>query len=338
MRTLGLHLYASVKGGVGKSTLAVLAAKLLASEGRRPVVIDADVLGSSLADGLEICAPVVHERDGVPDYGAPPTGQWHDLPTTRRLREERKHWWKDHGKAALPATLGPAFINDAVFYADAGTGQRCRVDAMLWRRPSDDGVRYLPSSPLRDDAIRIAPHASGNEPHFAWLRRFAWILDELVSNDEAVTDIIVDLPPGTWGLTHETLVLASKIEAPLPRGYPQWHDRLRWRVVPKLVTTPDRNDRLLAMEYWLMARDKIPALRVLMNRLFESEAKARSAIRADVPPPLRSLGLEDQVSFVSYHQASLGRLFVEGDLHVDRDLRELSTALGLELGGGVSHA
>jgi hypothetical protein len=326
MRTIGLYLYASVKGGVGKSTLAVLAAKLLAGVGRRPVVIDADVLGSSLADGLELCAPIIHDRDGAPDYTAPPTGQWHDLAATRRLRSERNQWWKDHGRASLPPALAPAFLNEALFHSSTTTGQRCRVDAMLWRASHDDGVRYLPSSPLRDDAIRIAPHASGNEPHFAWLRRFAWILDELVIPDEAVTDVIVDLPPGTWGLTHETLVLASKIEAPLPNGYPQWHDRLRWRVVPKIVTTPDRNDRLLAMEYWLMTRDKIPALRVLMNRLFESEAKARSDIRADVPDPLRSLGLENQVSFV-----------IEGDLRIDRDLRQLSSALDLDL-GAASHA
>lgn len=336
MRTIGLYLFASIKGGVGKSTLAVLTAKLLAGAGRRPVVIDADVLGSSLADGLELCAPVVPDYEGTPDYSAPPTGRWHDLPATRKLRDERKQWWKDHGRTASPVGLGPAFLNDAVFHADGNIGRRCRVDAMLWRGSVDDGVRYLPSSPVRDDALRIAPYLSGNEPHFAWLRRFAWILEELVTPAEDVTDVVVDLPPGTWSLTHETLVLASKIEAPLPKGYPQWHDRLRWRVVPKLVTTPDRNDRLLAMEYWLETRDKIRPLRVLMNRLFESEAKARAAIRADVPPVLRALDLEAQVSFVPYHQASLGRLFIEGDLQLDRDLRELSSALDLE--GDASHA
>ncbi len=295
------------------------------------------MLGSSLADGLELCAPVVHHQDGAPDYAALPTSQWHDIQTTRSLRNERKQWWKDHGRASSPAGLAPAFLNDALFHSDGATGRRCRVDAMLWRGSADDGVRYLPSSPVRDDALRIAPYVSGNEPHFAWLRRFAWILDDLVTHAEDVTDVVVDLPPGTWALTHETLLLASKIEAPLPKGYPQWHDRLRWRVVPKIVTTPDRNDRLLAMEYWLETRDKIRPLRVLMNRLFESQAKARAAIRADVPDPLRSLGLEDQVSFVPNHPDSLGRVFIDGGLRVGQDLRELSSALDLDL-GGPSHA
>jgi NUBPL iron-transfer P-loop NTPase len=333
MRAIDLYLYASVKGGVGKSTLAVLTAKLLASQERHPVVLDADLLGSSLADGLELCAPVVHETNDTPDYGAPPTGRWHDLQQTRALRESRKHWWAHHGPDASPTALAPAFFNDALLYSYTNaTAQDCRVDAMLWRHASDDHIRYLPSSPLRNDAMRIAPLASGDPPHFGWARRFVWLLDSLVEHDEAVTDVIIDLPPGTWGLAHETLVLASKLGDPLPNGYPQWHTRLRWRVVPTLVTTPDRNDRLLAMEYWLMAREKIPALRVLMNRAFESSAKLRADIRADVPEPLRELGLEDDVEFVSVLDP-LSRVFVRGDLTLDRDLRELSRALRLERGG-----
>lgn len=339
MRTIGLYLYASVKGGAGKSTLAVLAAKLLADGGRRPVVLDADVLGSSLADGLEICAPVVYERerDGSPDYGAAPTGQWHDLTATRALREGRKQWLKGHGRAPSSVALAPAFINDALFYPDSSAERDCRVDAMLWRHTQDDVVRYLPSSPLREDAIKIAPYVSGDQLDFAWVRRLAWIIDAIVGPEDAITDIIIDLPPGTWGLTHETLVLAGKMGAPLPQGYPQWHDRIRWHVVPTMVTTPDRNDRLLALEYWLATREKIPTLRVLMNRVFESQPKVRSAVLADLPEPLRSLGLEDEISFVPQITASLGRLFVQGDLRLDEDLRELSKALRLQR-GATAHA
>jgi hypothetical protein len=333
MRAVDLYLYASVKGGVGKSTLAVVTAKLLASQARHPVVVDADLLGSSLADGLELCAPVVDEKDGAPDYGAPPTGRWHDLQQTRALREQRKQWWAHQGPSPSPVALAPAFLNDAILYSYTNpTTPECRVDAMLWRHATDDGVRYLPSSPLRDDAMRIAPLASGDPPHFAWTRRFAWLLDALVEHDEKITDIIVDLPPGTWGLAHETLVLASKLGAPLPKGYPQWHTQLRWRVIPTLVTTPDRNDRLLAIEYWLMARDKIPALRVVMNRASEASAKLRAEIRGDLPEILRPLGLEDDVAFVAMLH-SLNRVFVGGDLSLDQDLRELTSALRIDLGG-----
>jgi hypothetical protein len=337
MRAVDLYLYASVKGGVGKSTLAVLAAKLLASAGRHPMVIDSDFLGSSLADGLALCAPVIEQTDGTPNYGAPPTARWHDLQQTRALREARKRWWAHQGPNPAPIALAPAFLNEAILYSYTNaSAPDCRVDAMSWRHASDDGVRYLPSSPLRDDAMRIAPLASGDPPHFAWARRFAWLLDALLEHDQAITDVIVDLPPGTWGLAHETLVLTGKLGGPLPRGYPQWHSMLRWRVVPTLVTTPDRNDRLLAMEYWLMAREKIPALRVLMNRAFESSAKHRADIRADVPEPLRPLDLEDEVALVGMLR-SLGRVFVRGDLSLDRDLQELVPALGIDR-GGARHA
>jgi len=54
MRPLGLHVFCSVKGGVGKSTLAVVTGKLLASLGRVPVVVDLDMLGASLADGRDL--------------------------------------------------------------------------------------------------------------------------------------------------------------------------------------------------------------------------------------------------------------------------------------------
>ena len=71
------HAFASAKGGVGKSTLAVACAKLIASEaGRRCVLVDADMTGTSLADGLKLCAPdVTAGRDGRPKSDAAPTGR-----------------------------------------------------------------------------------------------------------------------------------------------------------------------------------------------------------------------------------------------------------------------
>jgi Mrp family chromosome partitioning ATPase len=48
-RTIGLHVFCSAKGGVGKSTLAVAAAKLLADRGRTCVLVDADLTGTPSA-------------------------------------------------------------------------------------------------------------------------------------------------------------------------------------------------------------------------------------------------------------------------------------------------
>lgn len=329
MRTLGFHLFASVKGGVGKSTLAVLVAKLLADRGQRPVVLDADVLGSSLADGLQLCAPVVPEGEGGPDYFAAPTGQWHGLVATRELRIKRKHWWSQRALPVQASVPGPPYLNDMLLFSGPRSDQEYRVDAMLWRAVHDDGVRYLPSSPIRDDAIRVAPYLTGNHPHFAWARRLAWVLEALVTRDTSVTDIVIDLPPGTWGIVHETLVLAGAMAGPMPQGYPQWHDELRWTVVPTIVTTADRNDRLLAMEYWLETRVNLPVLGILVNRTVEPRAKILAGIGKDLPVPLRGLGIEDEVRFVPQLGDTLGRLFVEGELRVGPNHRELADMLRL---------
>ncbi len=328
MRTIGLHLFASVKGGVGKSTLAVASAKLLAARGRAPVVVDSDVLGSSLADGLELCSPVVTTSVSGPDYMAPPSGRWHGLDDSRELRQERKQWWQDRKvETSDPPPLTPPYVNDALFFPNASADHDCRVDAMLWRHAVGDGVRYLPSSPIRNEASRAAALLSGGYPEFAWVRRVAWILDGLITHDFEVTDVVIDLPPGTWGITHETLVLASRLADPLPRGYPRWDERVAWDVHPTIVTTADRNDRVLALEYWLHARNQIPELRVVMNRTTASHAALRAAIRSDLPKPLDQLSIEDEVEFVPALPETLGHVFVNGDLSLTEDIRELERPL-----------
>ena len=54
MRSVTLHVFASVKGGVGKSTLAVQCARLCAAAGRPTVLFDFYFTGTSLADGLPL--------------------------------------------------------------------------------------------------------------------------------------------------------------------------------------------------------------------------------------------------------------------------------------------
>ncbi|MBV1857696.1 MAG: P-loop NTPase [Nannocystaceae bacterium] len=324
MRNVSLYLFASVKGGVGKSTLAVVTAELLASRGRHPIVLDCDVLGSSLADGLDLCAPETSTSGGRPDPMAPPTEQWFSLERSRALREQRKESWAVDG-AERGLTI-PPYINDALFF-DTSKGNDCRVDAMLWRNASTNGARYLPSSPIREEASRAAVLLARSGPEFAWVRRIAWMIEGLLSEDDSVTDIIVDLPPGTWGLTHELLVFAGGLGRALPQGYPQWEGSISWSVVPTIVTTPDRNDRLLALEYWLYAKSRIKSLRVLMNRAVHSDSTYRAWIRDELPKPLRGLGYEKQVLLVPLLSTSLGGMFVRGDLTLSDDVQDLSSSL-----------
>jgi MinD-like ATPase involved in chromosome partitioning or flagellar assembly len=62
-RAIRVHAFASAKGGVGKSSLAVGCARIVAEQSGVPVLIDADVTGSSLADGLALVAPRLVEFD-----------------------------------------------------------------------------------------------------------------------------------------------------------------------------------------------------------------------------------------------------------------------------------
>jgi Mrp family chromosome partitioning ATPase len=94
-RTVRAHAFASVKGGVGKSALAIFAAKFLALQNRKPLLVDCDMTGTSFADGLRLCAPkVTADASGALDVLQPPTGE----PVAPR----------DGRRCALPAHLATA--------------------------------------------------------------------------------------------------------------------------------------------------------------------------------------------------------------------------------------
>ena len=108
-RKITLHVFASAKGGVGKSSLAVACAKLIAQgRDRLPVVIDADMTGTSLADGMRLLAPDATLRsDGTIDIEAGPTGRFLPLDEVKRRRRLRRD---SRDKRGLP----PPFLNDAL--------------------------------------------------------------------------------------------------------------------------------------------------------------------------------------------------------------------------------
>lgn len=324
MRELGFYVYASVKGGTGKSTLAVCTAKILASQGRKPVVLDLSFLGTSLADGLAIVAPIVEERDGFPDYTLAPSGQWHDLATTRELREQRRLWCernvspRDEWLERAPA---PPFLNDGLRFNEAPIDYR--GDAMLWRDAV--GAYYLPASPLREDAIRIASYACVSPtPQFPLIRRLTWFIDSVIRHNKEITDIILDLPSGTLGIPAAVFVLIRQLND-LPSGFPPWKDRVRWRVAPTLVTSVARNDWLPAVEYWRSTRQMIPALRLIINRappVWESGSRETLA-------PILALKEVQEIRIIGQWPGVLGRLFIRGDWDVVPELEGLKKELGL---------
>lgn len=331
-RTITLHVLCSIKGGVGKSTLAVTCAKLIAARGGVPLLIDADLSGTSLADGLLLRAPKVSlQADGTLDLDAPPTGEHYSLRETERLRNARK------SAVIIKDAPPPAYLNDALSYMSPAPERECRIEGMLWAHERADGVLYLPSSPLQQDVARGLGWIFSQDP-FRWICRMTWLLEALVARLPALTDVVMDLPPGVWegGFSHEALSLASMLSRrePLPEGYPDWEQAgISWETRAFLVSTPDWNDVLPAMEYLAAHSADLPTLKILVNRAgAESLRDFRARVRRRLDPALAGIGLDEQIDRVDELARSLGQVFRSGDLTVDGEVRGLTAPLGLEQG------
>lgn len=326
-RTITLHTFCSVKGGVGKSTLAVVCARLLALSKRVPVLMDCDLTGTSIADGLRLVAPkIAAGADGGVDLSAAPSGEHlASVEETRRLRTERRDsGWKDR-------VHPPPYLNDILERRFVGS-EPVRADAALWRHELADGVAYLPSSSIHHDLIRSLAWYNDREP-FDWAQTFLWVLDDLARYKEDLTDVVVDLPPGTWGFPHETMVIVSTLLSgtPLPDGYPQWHKGpIRWRTNPFVVTSSDGNDLVPALEYLgRNVHDRLRTLRPLVNKVTEGPDAVRDRARRLLGPALSASGLEQSLHFVP-ELRFLATIFKEGAGALDDDVRALKSTLRLE--------
>jgi hypothetical protein len=308
----------------------VACAKLLADQKRPCVLVDADLTGTSMADGLRLCAPDVVLSEGSADLDAPPEGYLDRARTLElRAKRDRSSW--------TSAPPPPPFLNDALIHgpgaaSEAGEGAKeCDVRSILWEHESRDGVLYLPSSPLRKD-IEIALGWLYYEERHAWVQRLTWLLDGMMDQLPHLTDLVVDLPPGLFGFADEVLTLLAHLDdgKPLPDGYPpSWNTTRPWRVHPFLVATQDRNDLAAALPYYLSRRESLPSLTVLLNRRTESI----ESIVKDLHDRLGGLVTADMVTPIDDLRESLGRLFTgAGDLPLTRDVVRLREALRLTEG------
>lgn len=315
MREVTLHVFASVKGGVGKSTLAVTSARLLAAAGRPAAVIDLDLTGTSLADGLPLCAPAVDGRTGVRiDLGDAPSGVLLTLEETRARRNRRRDERAGGVGRYLP------YVNDLMTLFDPST-ERYPVDWFAWRHEHDDGVMYLPSSPHRYD-VRVVREWMLHEAPAAFVQHVAWLIDHLLRTYPDLRDVVIDLPPGTLGFSHEVLSLTATIDRgeALPELYPRWTDTLRWTTRPFLVTTEDRNDLFAAVDYLTEQAPLLRSFRAIVNRRVESAESTRKVVRDHLP---KGLGVEDRLDFVDRDADALGAIFrVAGVRDVGGALRD----------------
>lgn len=310
-RSFTLHVFCSAKGGVGKSTLAVTCARLLPPG--RVVVIDADLTGTSLADGLRLQAPRLPRPETDPedkdrdndllDLEARFEG-FHSVAETRSLRSQR---WRSQEAAArhLP------FLNDALAYKNPE--RECAIDQLLWVHEADDGVQYLPSSPTRLDVAQALGWLYREENPLSWLRRVTWLIDELLRRKPEISDIVLDLPPGLVGFSHEIMMLLSALSKgqPLPPEYPEWSQE-SVRLNPFLVTSRDDNDLFVALEHLVLLRHHIPMLVPLLNRNQESQSDIRRRVEERFRGEPEFQGIETSLQVVPELPRSLGKLFAGG--------------------------
>ncbi len=327
-RIITLHAFCSGKGGVGKSTLAVACAAVLAENGRRPLVIDADLTGTSLADGLSLRAPrlPLETRDDSLQLDALPSNVFYSLEETWELIERRR--LLEDVDPERPCFV--PFFNDALTWQSPDLEHDCRLDAISWQHQAEPRVRYLPSSPAAAD-IGVALGYMYTEGHGGWPRRLTWLLHNSLQQMPELTDIVIDLPPGLFGFTHATLSILSYLarEQPLPEGYaPLGEMGVRWRVKPFLITSQDRNDLYSVLRFLGPLKAQLPPLTPLVNRLDTSLNRIKEGAARRFPE-LESLGLLDLLIEVKYAR-TLSRIFVDGQLELTSDVRQnVEAALGL---------
>lgn len=296
-----LHVFASIKGGVGKSTLAVTCARLLAARGRPCVVIDMDFTGTSLADGLDLRPPLLDEHLTPPSDQERGVSVWLSAEETayrRTLRRDARH-----GGAGrfLP------YLND-LMTRHVPQEEAYPIERFFWRG-DDDGVRYLPSSPLRADVEVAADWLIDSDG--SYIQHIAWMLDRVQRAVPDLRDVVVDLPPGTVGFSHEVLALASTLDLrrSLPEGYPPWEpSRDAWEVHASLVTSEDRNDYRPALDYVAYRAAALPSLRALFNRGERSLQELRKMTKAHFSEA-GALGIEDRVRRIPNDPYALARIF-----------------------------
>lgn len=306
-RDIQIIAFCSAKGGVGKSSLSVATAVLLSRRGERVVVLDLDMTGTSLADGLRLVAPAVPEvASGYLDLTRSANGAWLTPDETRRRRRLR-------ALEDAPRRMFLPYLNDLFYIQDVTTDpedEAVRLDAVLWRGEADDGVRYLPSSPIEMD-VTAALHQLYVEERNDWERQLAWLMVRLAAQMPDLSTLVLDCPPGLHGFADRALHAATCLAfgAPAGEGWPPVQAEVRWSFHPRLIMTQDRADLRAALE-WRLLYDatQMPNLVPVVNRVTASHAQILARVSDDFP----FVPVHERIRFVDMDSSALGKLFWDG--------------------------
>ncbi len=302
-RRLTCLSFHSVKGGVGKSTLATLAAVSLARLTKRPTwLVDMDLTGTSLADVLPLEAPawVTQGADDPLTLERAPD-HFHDVDSTRAQIERR-------GARTESTPFDVPFLNDFILHATPSWSAENELHprSLGWQlRGGPSTLRVFPSSALPGDLDRILPVIFDEERSAFIEARLEWLLTKLLE-DYGDLCVVFDTPPTIPGLSRSVLSLAHRLstepkqELSDDEGMPKelLDAVVRWRAY--LVATLDHQD-IRAVARWLdrvPVEHQPPVVEVLINRV-ERPDSARAALhtilRGDPGP---SVGLSPSVDAV----------------------------------------
>lgn len=276
IRAVSFH---SVKGGVGKSSLATMAALQCASENlNRPVyLIDMDLTGTSLADVLNLQCPRWDDESPItPDLlETRDPADFHTLEESRLRVDQRNNELRNRSRA--PQNLFAPFLNDFLLHepTDEAREGDVRLNAICWRYAgAPPNLHVIPSSATPGDLDRIMP-VIFDEQHAALLEaRLETLLGKLVeSNGKNDITVIVDVPPTIPGLSRSVMSLGLRLSREKKEPLAAKGDIVTTLREPTvdwtlhLVTSPDPQD-LRATERWLdlVLDEERPRFRVVVNR------------------------------------------------------------------------
>lgn len=301
--------YHSVKGGVGKTTLSLLTARALAQRGEQVLVVDLDLTGTSLADGLALRAPTWADPEGRTALTRRPD-DW--LPREEGIRK----------RARDPED--PPFLNDFLLRTQnaAWTREEAHPEALAWKLPADDALAdrlmVLPSSAFPADLEQVLALLY-DEPFSAWAEsRLEWLLDAVLEKT-TIRHVVIDTPPCIPGISRAVLSAAMRLgrdtklrlsdDGELPPAL--WAARVQW--LPWLVTSEDRQD-LRALERWLAEHDadEVGRLGVVINRFTTGKDQVLGWLRGgdvDGPMPLPSPLERVEPRLVAIEATGAARLF-----------------------------
>lgn len=274
LRVLSFH---SVKGGVGKSTLATLAALQAARRhpARRVYLIDMDLTGTSLADVLPLLAPNWETSVLLPAQLEHAPTKTLDLKSSRELIALRTT--EMNPRAGTAANLYVPFLNDFFLHQPSDDLQNRDVDvrSICWKfENGPPNLNVIPSSAIPGDLERIIP-VIFDEQHAAFLEaRLEVLLSRLIDVDVGTdVTVIVDVPPTIPGLSRSVMSLGLRLSQPRKQPLaanasipqPLYGTSVAWTI--NLVTSPDPQD-LRATQRWLtlILRDERSKFRLVVNR------------------------------------------------------------------------